>query len=189
METTMTKKLEDLLGLPESKEIIKQAEKQEQVFKSIDEKRMIYTPLMIPNILIPRMDDITGERYYVKFKPEVIEKIQQKFMIEQRLRETNYEHSDVKFKDIVMVESWIVNGNSDKAYSLGFTKQQIPSGTWMAAYKFLDTPQADDVWENYVKKGKVKGASVEGNFILNFSREEKDEYLLSEIINILKKIK
>ncbi len=167
----------------------KQAEKQEQVFKSIEEKRMVYTPLMIPNILIPRLDDITGERYYVKFKPEVIEKIQQKFMIEQRLRETNYEHTDVKFKDIVMVESWLVDGDSDKAYSLGFTKQQIPQGTWMAGYKFLDTEEANMVWENYVKKGKVKGASVEGNFILNFSRQEKDEYLLSEIINILKKIK
>ena len=167
----------------------KQAEKQEQVFKAIEEKRMVYTPLMIPNILIPRMDDITGERYYVKFKPEVIEKIQQKFMIEQRLRETNYEHTDVKFKDIVMVESWIVGKNNDKAYELGFTKEQIPTGSWMAAYKFLDTEEANEVWENYVKKGKVKGASVEGNFILNFSREEKDEYLLSEIINILKKIK
>jgi len=164
-------------------------EKQSQIFKAIVEKKMIYTPLMIPNILIPRMDDVTNERYYVKFKPEVIEKIQQKFMIEQRLRETNYEHTDRKFKDIVMVESWIVGKENDKAYELGFTKEQIPTGSWMAAYKFLDTPEADEVWENYVKKGKIKGASVEGNFILNFSREEKDEYLLSEIINILKKIK
>jgi hypothetical protein len=81
------------------------SEKQSQIFKAIVEKKMIYTPLMIPNILIPRMDDVTNERYYVKFKPEVIEKIQQKFMIEQRLRETNYEHTDRKFKDIVMVES------------------------------------------------------------------------------------
>jgi hypothetical protein len=165
------------------------SEKQSQIFKAIVEKKMIYTPLMIPNILIPRMDDVTNERYYVKFKPEVIEKIQQKFMIEQRLRETNYEHTDRKFKDIVMVESWIVGKENDKAYELGFTKEQIPTGSWMAAYKFLDTPEADEVWENYVKKGKIKGASVEGNFILNFSREEKDEYLLSEIINILKKIK
>jgi phage head maturation protease len=59
----------------------------------------------------------------------------------------------------------------------------------MAGYKFLDTDEADEVWNNYVKKGKVKGASVEGNFILNFSRQEKDEYLLQEIINILTKIK
>jgi hypothetical protein len=166
----------------------KKAEKQEQIFKSIDEKRMVYTPLMIPNILIPRLDDITGERYFVKFKPEVIQKIQQKFMIEQRLRETNYEHTDQKFSDIVMVESWIVEGDSDKAYSLGFSKEQIPVGSWMAGYKFLDSEEADMVWENYVKKGKVKGASVEGNFILNFSRVKKDEYLLLEIINILKDI-
>lgn len=166
------------------------AKKQEepQIFKSIKEKKMVYTPLMIPNILIPRVEEITGERYFVKFRPDVIEKIQQKFMIEQRLRETNLEHTDKKFSDVVMVESWIVNGDSDKAYSLGFTKEQIPVGTWMAGYKFLDTQEGNKVWNDYVKKGVVRGASVEGNFILNFSREKKDEYLLEEIIKILNSI-
>jgi hypothetical protein len=166
----------------------KETPKQEQIFKTIKDKRMIYTPLMIPNILIPRMDDVSGERYFVKFTPDVIEKIQQKFMIEQRLRDTNLEHTDKKFSDVVMVESWIVTGDSDKAYSLGFTKDQIPVGTWMGAYKVLETDEGNEIWDKYIKPGKVKGASVEGNFILNFSREETDEYLLDEIINILKEI-
>jgi hypothetical protein len=161
-------------------------EVQEQIFRSVDEKRMVYTPLMIPNILIPRMDDVTGERYFVKFKPEVIEKIQQKFMIEQRLRETNLEHTNKKFNDAVLVESWIVSGDSDKAYSLGFTQQQVPKGTWMGGYKVLDTNEGNEVWEKYIKTGKVRGMSVEGNFLLNFSRVEKDDYLLERIINILK---
>ena len=109
-------------------------------------------------------------------------------MIEQRLRDTNYEHSDKKFQDIVMVESWLVNGEQDKSYTLGFTRDQIPVGTWMAGYKVLDTPEGDIVWNDYIKPGKVRGASVEGNFILNFSKERTDDYLLDEIIKILNKI-
>ena len=163
-------------------------EKGDALFRAVIEKKMIYTPLMVPNILIPRLDDITGERYFVKFSPETIEKIQQKFMIEQRLRDTNYEHTDMKFQDLVMVESWIVDGTSDKSYSLGYTQQQIPKGTWMAGYKVLDTDEGNDVWNKYIKTGKVKGASVEGNFILNFSRSNNDDYLLEQIINILKEI-
>ena len=109
-------------------------------------------------------------------------------MIEQRLRDTNLEHTDKKFSDAVMVESWIVDGESDKAYSIGFTKDQIPVGTWMGGYKVLETNEGNEIWDKYIKSGKVKGASVEGNFILNFSRVKTDEYLLDEIINILNEI-
>ena len=163
-------------------------EKGDALFRAVVEKKMIYTPLMLPNILIPRLDEVTGERYFVKFSPETIEKIQQKFMIEQRMRDTNYEHTDKKFQDLVMVESWIVDGDSDKAYSLGYTPQQIPKGAWMAGYKVLDTDEGNEVWNKYIKTGKVKGASVEGNFLLNFSRSKNDEYLLEQIINIIKEI-
>jgi hypothetical protein len=160
----------------------------EQVFSAKDEERMIYTPLMIPNILIPRFDETTQEKYYVKFKPEVIRNIRDKFMAELRNRKTNLEHTDKKFEDIVMVETWIVQGEQDKSYELGFTEEQIPVGTWMGAYKVLETPEGDMVWNNYIKPGKVKGASVEGNFILNFSSTKRDEYLLEQVINILKEI-
>lgn len=159
-----------------------------QSFAALQEKRMIYTPLMIPNILIPRIDEVSQEKYYVKFTPETIEKIAQKFMIEQRLRDTNLEHTDKKFSDIVMVESWIIEGEKDKAYELGFSPSDLPPGTWMGGYKVLDTPEGNFVWDNYVKKGKVRGASVEGNFILNFSVQKTDDYLLSQIINILQQI-
>lgn len=170
-----------------STKMVRQEMKQTQMFASNEEKRMIYTPLMIPNILIPRVAE-DGERYFVKFTPQTIEQIQQKFMIEQRLRSTNLEHTDKKFNDVVMVESWIVQGDKDKAYSLGFTEEQIPEGTWFGGFKVLDTPEGDMVWNKLIKPGKVKGASVEGNFLLNFSQEKVDEYLLSTIINILKTI-
>jgi hydroxymethylpyrimidine pyrophosphatase-like HAD family hydrolase len=157
-------------------------------FKADEEQRMLYSPLMVPNILIPRMDEFTGERYFVKFTPEAVEKIQRKFMIEQRLRSTNYEHTDYKFEDMVMVESWLVNGESDKAYTLGFTREQIPTGTWMVGYKILETPEGDKIWNDLIKKGVVKGLSIEGEFLLKFSRQKSWDYLLDEIINIIKQI-
>lgn len=156
-------------------------------FKADNEKRMLYSPLMIPNILIPRMDN--GEKYFVRFTPQAVEKIQRKFMIEQRLRATNLEHnSSVSFEDMVMVESWLVSGKSDKAFSLGYNENEIPEGTWMVGYKILDTPEGDKIWNDYIKTGKVKGLSAEGAFLMNFSRIKTDEYLLEEIINILNQI-
>ena len=167
--------------------IISQQGMSKMGFKSDDEKRMVYSPLMIPNILIPRLDD-NNEKYFVRFTPEVIEKIQNLYMIEKRLDKTNYEHTENKMESVVMVESWIVSGESDKAYELGFTKDNVPMGTWMAGFKVLDTEEGDYIWNEFIKKGKVKGFSVEGNFIMNFSRQESDEYLLQEIINIIKQI-
>lgn len=159
-------------------------------FKADNEKRMLYSPLMVPGILIPRIDDETGERYFVRFTKEAISKMQQKYMIEQRLRHTNYEHTNHKFKDIVMVESWIVAGNSDKAFTLGYSNKEVPDGTWMVGYKILDTPEGDKIWNDYIKTGKVKGLSAEGAFLMNFSvQENNDEYLLERIINILEEIK
>lgn len=153
------------------------------------EKRMVYSPLMIPNLLIPRIDEVTREKYYVKFTPESIEKMQQLYMIEKRLDKTNYEHSNHKFDSMVMVESWIISGESDKAYQLGFKQEDIPIGTWMGGFKILNTEEGDILWNEYIKTGKVKGFSVEGNFILKdaerFSGVD-DDLILEEITKLIK---
>ena len=164
------------------------SEQKVEHFRTNDEKRLVYMPLMIPNILIPRYDELTRERYWVKFTPQSIERIRDKFHFELRLRDTNLEHTDKKFQDAIMVESWIVDGPQDKAYSLGFTEEQIPYGSWMSAYKVLETEQGDEIWDKYIKSGKVRGASVEGNFLLKFSDTKNDEYLLEQVINILNQI-
>ena len=156
----------------------------EQLFAAKTEERMIYTPLMIPDILIPRIDEVTNEKYYVKFTPQTIVSIRDKFMSELRNRMTNYEHSDKKFEDLVLVETWIIKGEKDKSYELGFTQEQLPFGTWMSAYKVLDTPEGNEVLK-LIKERKIQGASVEGNFLLNFSREKRDEVILNKVIDIL----
>ena len=84
-----------------------------------------------------------------------------------------------------MVESWIVKSPQDQAYSLGFTQEQVPIGSWMGGYKVLETEEGDIIWNDYIKSGKVKGASVEGEFLLRFSKEDM---LLEEIFDILSKV-
>lgn len=149
-------------------------------FSINEEQRMLYSPAMKPGILIPRIDEMTREKYFVTFKPETIKVMSQRFLIEKRTDKTNYEHSDKKFNGVYLVESWIVDGDNDKAYGMGYSKQDVPLGTWMVGYR-IDN---DEVWD-MIKQGKVKGLSIEGNFEYKFSVEKTDEYLLKEIINIL----
>ena len=154
-------------------------------FKHDNDKRMIYSPAMIPDRMIKRIDEVTGEKYFVYFTKDTIEKIAQRFLMEKRVDKTNLEHTNLKYDDIYMVESWIVSSELDKAYSLGFTQQDVPIGSWMVAYKVAN----DKVWNEYIKEGKVKGLSVEGEFELVQQSFSNDEYLYNEIINILKNTK
>jgi hypothetical protein len=63
----------------------------------------------------------------------------------------------------------------------------VPVGTWMGSVK-VDN---DEVWNDYVKSGKVKGFSIEGYFADKLERpnEELKEDLSAEdkLINELKK--
>ena len=157
--------------------------KEQFTFNIDEEKRMIYSPAMLPDRLIKRIDEVTRQEYFVYFTKETIEKIAQKFLMEKRVNSTNLEHTNLKYDDIYMVESWIVTSDLDKAYSLGFTRQEVPIGSWMVAYKVKN----DKVWNEQIKTGKVKGLSVEGEFELVQQSFSNDEYLYNEIINILKK--
>jgi hypothetical protein len=49
----------------------------------------------------------------------------------------------------------------------------MPVGTWMISMK-VNNP---DIWENYVKTGKVKGFSIEGYFVdkVNFAKQKMNE--------------
>ena len=154
-------------------------------FRVDGERKMIYSPAMKPGILIPRIDQATQERYFVTFKPETIERMAQRYLIDKRTGggHMNYEHSDMKIDGVYLVESWIVEGPLDKAYALGYDEFQVPKGTWMVGFR-VDN---DEVWK-MVKDGDIKGISIEGNFEYKFSSSQDDEYLLKEIINIINQI-
>jgi hypothetical protein len=83
---------------------------------------------------------------------------------------------DAQLEDLTLVESWIVEDKAkDKTALYGL---DVPVGTWMGSVKV----ENDEIWNDYVKTGKVKGFSIEGYFADKLERpnEELKEDLAKE---------
>jgi len=122
------------------------------------DKQMLMGPLMTPNKLIPRIDE-DGQEYYVYFTEDTIEKLAYKMMEDKLVDSVNIEHDgDQKIDDVYLVETWLVKDpEKDKSTLYGY---QPTKGEWFGIYKVKNK----NVWDEYVKTGKVKGFSVEGYF-------------------------
>lgn len=145
------------------------------------EQRMVVGAAMVPDKMIIRRNEITGEIYYVYFTKETIKKLQQKFMKDKLLDATNIEHGRKYLRDVDVVESWIVEDQEkDKQQVFGMN---YPVGSWMIIMKIND----DEVWKK-VKDGELKGFSVQGYF-LEKAKFKKEEHLLEQIKDILRKVK
>jgi hypothetical protein len=145
------------------------------------EQRLVVGPAMIPDKMIIRRNDITGEIYYVYFSVETIKKLQQKFMKEKLLDKTNLEHGRKFLTDVDVVESWIVDDREkDKQQVFGM---DYPEGTWMITMKVTD----DKTWEK-VKDGELKGFSVQGYFLEKAKFSQINQEVIDEIKNILKQV-
>jgi hypothetical protein len=143
------------------------------------EEKMVVGPAMIPDKMIIRRNEITGEVYYVYFTEQTIKKLQQKFMLEKLLDKTNVEHGRKFLNGVSVVESWIVD---DPQYD----KQQVfgmnyPKGTWMVSIKIED----DSIWKK-VKDGKLNGFSVQGYFLEKAKFSKDNTETLEKIKDILK---
>ena len=129
-----------------------------RTFAALDEKQMLISPLMVPNKLILRVDE-DGEPYQVYFTAETIKKLAYKMMKDKLIDSVNIEHdNNDRVENAYLVESWIIEDpKNDKSTKYGFN---LPEGTWMSIYK-IDNK---DVWDNFIKTGKVRGMSIEGYF-------------------------
>ena len=127
-------------------------------FAALDEQQMLIGPLMKPNKLIIRKDE-NENPYYVYFTADTIKKLAYKMMKDKLIDSVNIEHNSAdRVQDAYLVESWIVEDpETDKSRKYGFNPVE---GEWMAMYK-IDNK---DIWNDYVKTGKVKGFSIEGFF-------------------------
>lgn len=154
----------------------------EMSFSVMDtDERIVVGPAMVPDKMIIRRNEITGEIYYVYFTAPTIKSLQQKFMQEKLLDKANIEHGRKFLNGVSVVESWIVEDpERDKQQIYGM---EYPRGTWMIMMKIED----EKVWEQ-VKQGKLKGFSVQGYFIEKARFSQKDT-LIEDIKEILKEVR
>ena len=117
--------------------------------------RMIVGPIMIPDDLIPRIDD-EGNPFWVFFSERSVRNASQAFQKHQNTEAFNLNHdASQPATGSVLVETWIVeDSNNDKSNYFGYN---LPRGTWMGAVRFDD----ETVYNNYILSGELKGFSVE----------------------------
>jgi len=148
------------------------------------EKKILLGALLIPNKPIYRNGD-EGE-YYIFFSKDTIVKASQMYLKNGYQNKSTLEH-DQALQGLTLVESWIVEDEvMDKSRKYGLN---VPVGTWMGAVKVNN----NEVWDEYVKKNKVKGFSIEGYFAdkMEKAKEEtkedlsEDDKIINEIVNIL----
>jgi hypothetical protein len=158
--------------------------KQEIKLAEIDkEKRLLMGALLIPQKPIYRRNG--KDEYYIFFSKKTVAKASQMYLQNGNQSNSTLEHES-ELKGLTLVESWIVEDKAkDKTALYGL---DVPVGTWMGSVK-VDN---DDIWNDYVKTGKVKGFSIEGYFADKLERpnEELKEDLSAEekVIEELKKL-
>jgi hypothetical protein len=148
------------------------------------EKQILLGALLIPNKPIYRKSG--EEEYYIYFSKETVVKASQMYLIKGNQNNSTLEHEH-ELSGLSLVESWIVEDEvHDKSRKYGMN---VPVGTWMGAVKVNNS----EVWNDYVKTGKVKGFSIEGYFIDKAEKikepikeDVEADLLLSKIKDILR---
>ena len=150
------------------------------------EKRILMGAALIPNKPIYRRNQ--DNEYYIYFSQATVRKASELFFINGNQNNSTLEHQ-VPLTGLSVVESWIVESEKDKTRHYDM---EVPVGTWMVSMKVLN----DEVWNDYVKTGKVKGFSIEGYFADKAERpkdktikddlEEEAQELVEELRQMLK---
>jgi len=153
------------------------------------EKRILMGAALVPNKNIYRAD--AQEEYYIYFSEDTVRKASELFLMRGNQNKSTLEH-EAELNGLSVVESWIIEDEThDKSRKYGM---DLPIGTWMVSMKVNN----DEVWNNYVKTGKVKGFSIEGYFTdkvnmgeVNQISEEEAEDILVEMADFIasKKLK
>lgn len=142
------------------------------------EKRILMGPALIPNKKIYRING--EEEYNIFFSEDTVKKASELFLSRGKQNNSTLEHQ-VDLQGLSVVESWIIEDtNMDKSKKYGLS---LPKGTWMVSVKVNN----DDIWNNYVKEGKVKGFSIEGFFAdkLDGPNESVEEDLSSDELDAI----
>lgn len=129
------------------------SKKQEIKLAEVNKEQRILMGLVLePNKPIYRNQD--GEEFNIVFNENTIKELSYNFFKAGYQKNSTIEHES-EINGVTFVESWIVEDTkNDKSNAFGFS---YPKGSWIATMKV----DSDEIWNDYVKSGKVKGFSVD----------------------------
>lgn len=150
----------------------------QQVFKET-KKGILIGAALIPDKPIYRVAD-DGREYYGYFSKETVRLIAERYMENHRQDQWNVDH-DKDVTGVVMLESWIVEGENDKSKNYGF---ELPEGTWMISVKVKN----EKVKKQILEENRIKGFSIEGAFELRKVEQQIEAKVQERIEMTLKDI-
>lgn len=140
-----------------------------------EDKRILAGALMVADF--PMYRNMNGKEFFVKFSSETIEQLADRMVLNNKLTAFNFEHDAKKeLADMHIQQFFIINTELGVNTPIGF--EELPNGSLFAFVKVNN----EQVWNDYVKTGIVKGFSIEGNFAT------KEEFGEQQIINELEQI-
>jgi hypothetical protein len=147
--------------------------KHEIQLKEIDKEQRILMGLVLePNKPVYRNQN--GEEFNIVFNEDTIKDLSYHFFKNNNQKNSSIEPEE-EIQGVTFTESWIVEDPKiDKSAIHGFS---YPKGSWVAVMK-VDN---DEVWNDYVKTGKVLGFSIDAMLSL------KEVNLKSDIMSEVKK--
>ena len=146
-------------------------------FSADKERRLILGAFLIANMPIYRRDEIRGE-HYVVFDKETIYQIVQKFKRNKLSSNFNLMH-EKEVEGIFLLSDFIIDDTLGIKAPESF--KDISQGSWIGTVK-VDN---EEIWNDYIKSGELKGFSVEGIFAMG-EMVRTDEDVLNEIADIVK---
>jgi hypothetical protein len=176
-----------LVNAPATEETFIAMAKQEKIvkFAKVDEEQRILMGLVLqPDQLIYRVDE-DGNEFEMFFSAETIKDFSQNFFQSGFQLNSKLEH-DEPIEGVTFVESWLVeNPKIDKSAAFGL---EYPKGSWLVSMK-VDN---DDIWNNYIKTGELKGFSIDGmveleevNFKSNIQMSKSNKNILALLKQIV----
>ena len=136
--------------------LTKENEHQIELKTVSEEKRLVMGPVLVPNFpMLRKAKD--GTPYYILFEEDTIRQASQLYLKKHNQNNATLEH-ELHLEGVFVAETWLKEDEvHDKSVKYNI---EAPLGSWMVAMKI----ENNEVWEDYVKTGKVKGFSIEGLF-------------------------
>lgn len=143
---------------------------------AVDKERRIVSGIaMVANMPIYRNDN--GFEYYIEFDKEDIFNLVKFFFKSNSSQSVNLYHDEqLKQENVYVIESlWL---DKERGMSIPEKFGKPTDGSWFLSFAVDNA----DLWENYIKSGKVLGFSVEGLF-KQYKIDEKNRQQLENLHN------